>query len=105
MPSSFFRSKCFNLSKLPTKHVKLAIFYVKIPNTKHYPKTWTCILWYVLRDWNSRPDYLIVIQNLTLYLSNIKCFKTNCVVLCQQNEFVSNIVLISITPFLNCINM
>lgn len=35
--------------------------------TELYPKKWTCILWYMLRDWNSRPYYLIVIHNLTLY--------------------------------------
>ena len=51
---------------------------VKIPDRKQlYPKKWTCILWCRLRDWNSRPYYLIVIHNLTLYLSNISVLMQN----------------------------
>ncbi len=54
-----------NLLKLPTKYVKLAIHFVKIPDKQHfmsksliqdselYPKKWTCILWYWLGDLNS----------------------------------------------------
>ena len=59
------------LSKTSDLDVKLVILYIKIPDTQQLgrtvPEKWTCILWYVLRDWNSRPDYLIVIHNLTLY--------------------------------------
>ena len=92
------------------KYVKLAFFYVKIAD-KEQP-------WYRIASSSARFGlailvrrlklltwYLIVIHNLTLYWSYIKSFKTKCVVLCQQNKFVSNLVLITITPFLNCINM
>ena len=66
--------------KIITSHIEL------------YPKKWSCILWYMLRDWNSQPYSLIVIHNLTLYWNNIKCLWKKCVVLCRLVKTIYNII-------------